>query len=110
MSDTDTYMKQVLAGDALLDDIDDYVSQWHEQSSSVELPAYLGMSWEEYSLWVEQPKVLRLIIAARERSRTVAEMLQDTRDYALAARGGLSEDEVRTMRIWLQETGRLPQS
>jgi hypothetical protein len=106
----DTYVDRLLAGSALLDEVDNYVDAWHRDSSTQDLHSYLGMSWEEYSLWVEKPKALRLIVAARERGRPVAELMEHTHDHALAARGGLSEDEVREMRAWLQETGRLPSS
>jgi hypothetical protein len=106
----DKFMDRLLAGEALLDEIDDYVAEWHDGPSSEELHAHLGLTWEEYALWVEQPNVLRLIVAARARERPVAEMLAHAQDYALAARGGLSEKEVRSMRTWLQETGRLPRT
>jgi DNA-directed RNA polymerase specialized sigma subunit len=106
----DAYMDRLLDGRALLDDIDEYVEAWHRDPSNLELHEYLGMSWEEYSLWVEQPSALRLLVAARERGLPVTELLEHTQDYALAARGGLSEREIRRMRAWLQETGRIPSS
>jgi hypothetical protein len=104
----DTYIDRLLNGSALLEEVDDYVDAWQKDRSAEDLHSYLGMSWDEYSFWVEKPKSLRLIVAARERERPVAELMEDTHDYSLAARGGLTEDEVREMRVWLQETGRLP--
>jgi hypothetical protein len=103
-----TYMDRLLSGSALLEEAEDYVGAWHSSDSHDDLHSFLGMSWDEYSLWVEKPKALRLIVAARERSRPVVELMQHEHDYALAARGGLSTDEVREMRAWLRETGRLP--
>jgi hypothetical protein len=104
----DTYMDRLLSGRALLGEVDDYVDAWHSDPSTEDLHSYLGMTWDEYSVWVEKPRSLRLIVAARDRDRPLPELMETTHDYALAARGGLSEGEVRDMRSWLQETGRLP--
>jgi hypothetical protein len=104
----DTYIDRLLDGSALLDEADDFVDAWHNDPSGQDLHDFLGMTWDEYSFWVEKPNALRLIVAARERERPLADLMEHTRDFALAARGGLTEDEVRNLRAWLQETGRLP--
>lgn len=36
------------------EDIDDHVDAWHASTSEESLPSYLGMTYEEYSAWVEQ--------------------------------------------------------
>lgn len=105
---SETYLDKVLVGAALWTEIDDYVSEWHHGESDAELHDYLGLTWDEYSLWAEQPRALRLIIAARHRDRPVLDFVAKVDDYALAARGGLTEDEARTVREWLEQTGRLP--
>jgi hypothetical protein len=107
---SETYMDLVRDGQILWTDIDDYVVRWHEGGTRQSLHEYLGLTWEEYALWVEQPQSLRLIIAARERDTPVIEMIGQVHEHALAARGGLSESEARAVRQWLQETGRLPRS
>jgi hypothetical protein len=107
---SEPYMSMVLDGRALWTDIDDYVDRWHEGDDSESLHDYLGFTPEEYSLWVEQPQALRLIIAARERGIPVLRMVEEAHDHALAARGGLSERDARAVRTWLLETGRLPRS
>ena len=107
---SDHYIDLVLAGRALLTDIDDHVDMWHVGDALGPLHDYLGLTWDEYALWVEQPSSLRLILAARERKKPVLEMIEHADEYALAARGGLSEREARTVRKWLQDTGRIPPS
>jgi hypothetical protein len=106
---SETYMDQVLEGEALWTDIDDYVARWHEEQPGLELHDFLGMTWDEYALWAEQPRALRLIIAARQRDEPVVELVQRTEEHAVAARG-LSDRDVRVVRSWLQETGRLPKT
>jgi hypothetical protein len=105
---SDRYIDLVLGGRALWSDIDNHVDRWHEGEVEMPLHDYLGLTWDEYALWVEQPRSLRLIIAARERGKPVLELVARAHDYELAARGGLSEPEVRVVREWLQKTGRLP--
>jgi hypothetical protein len=59
-----TFLDLVLAGNAHQDDIEDFVDQWHEGDASCSLAAFLGMSEDEYALWVEKPSALRLIVQA----------------------------------------------
>lgn len=105
---SERYIDLVLSGDALWTDIDEWVERWHSSDSAEPLHEYLGLDWNDYSLWVEQPNSLRLIIAARKREQPVTELLEHVEDHAMAARGGLSVKEARTVREWLEKTGRLP--
>jgi hypothetical protein len=64
-----SYMEQLLHGDALLEDIDNFVDAWHDapdasKSASLSLEEFLGMRADEYRLWVERPESLRFIAAA----------------------------------------------
>ena len=102
---SETYIDRVLEGSTLWTDIDDYVGRWHDDPKG-ELHEFLGFAWEEYALWVEQPRALRLIIASHERGEPVTELLAHADEAAVAARG-LSDQDVRIVREWLQETGRL---
>jgi hypothetical protein len=40
------------------DDIDDFIDRWHETPRGAELHDYLGMTQEEYSLWLRVPDAL----------------------------------------------------
>lgn len=104
----DSYVDDVLRGDALWTDIDQWIADWHDGESKQDLHDYLGMTREEYALWVEKPESLRFILAARERAATVGELLgKSGHEFALAARG-LSEEDADNVRRWLEKTGRLP--
>jgi hypothetical protein len=105
---SERYIDAVLAGDALWTDIDDWIRRWHAgEGAEHELHEFLGMTWDEYCVWVEQPAILRAVIAARESGKSVAEVLDEAHEYPLAARG-LSSADAHRVREWLQETGRLP--
>ena len=58
-----TFVDRCLAGEALLEEIDDYVDRWHASGGSGQsLAAYLGFTPDEYALWVEQPQALNYVI------------------------------------------------
>ena len=58
----------VVAGLVPLEAIDDYVARWHEGGGfGLELHEYLGLTEQEYRLWVVDPDVLTAMF--RERTR-----------------------------------------
>ncbi len=61
-----TFIELVLAGEVHREDIDDFIDHWHEGQAVCSLAEFLGMSDDEYALWVEQPATLDLIIQAHE--------------------------------------------
>lgn len=61
-----------LAVDGLLPDvseaIDDFIEDWHKSLDDVRLSEWLGFTDAEYALFVESPKSLELIVAARRKA------------------------------------------
>jgi hypothetical protein len=106
-----SYIDQLLHGDALLEDIDNFVDVWHDapddsRIASLSLEEFLGMSSEEYRLWVERPESLRFIAAAHRNKQPVAAILGEEDRYGLAARAedqGVAHELLR----WLIERGRV---
>lgn len=106
-----TFIGACLAGVALEADIDDWVSGWHDAAEGTRLAdlalhQHLGMSEAEYALWVEQPTVLRFVIAAHRRRRPVEALLSARDEYALAARAA-SPEGAREVLQWLVQRGRV---
>ncbi|HXN37229.1 MAG TPA: hypothetical protein VN892_04270 [Solirubrobacteraceae bacterium] len=105
---SETYLEQVLDGEAIWTDIEDFVGAWHDGNGlGQELHDYLGMTWNEYALWVERPDALRAIIASHELEEPLEELLERSDDKAVAARG-LTQEDAKAVREWLRQTGRLP--
>ncbi len=103
-----TFVDRCLAGDALLDEIDDFVDFWHDSDQPGSLAEFLGFSDQEYALWVEKPESLRFIVAARKQVKPVEEILRAANDnaYRLAARASSSK-EAQDVYDWLVRTGRM---
>lgn len=60
-----TFMDRYLASEVEPEDIDTFVDEWHEGTSVLSLAEYLGLSPEEYCLWVLQADALPRIREAR---------------------------------------------
>lgn len=60
------FIEDCLKGDAFLSEIDDYIDTWHESDNEEELSQFLGMTKEEYSLFVTRPDSLPMIVAAHK--------------------------------------------
>lgn len=107
MSDVhETFVAACLSGSALLDDIDDWVDEWHEAPEGLGLDDFLGFTHEEGKLWAERPESLRFIVAAHRYNTPVETILQSRDDFALAAR---ATDSAEAMAVlgWLRQTHRL---
>lgn len=102
-----SFIEKCISGDAFLDEIDDYIDVWHDDNTleDIELYEYLGMTWQEYSLWVINPNILGLIVDTRRRGQTL-ENAPTQEIQALAARASSKEEAQRVMN-WLQRIGKL---
>lgn len=101
-----TFVHECLSGRALLDDVDDWIDEWHDSDSDLSLDSFLGFSADEGALFAERPEALRFIVAARRQNLPVAKVLATRDNYALAARAGDSERATAVL-DWLRQTGRL---
>ncbi len=91
-------------GKLLLDDIDDFIDEWHESDSDEEIYEYLGMSQQEYRLWVHDPDILSFIVTARSQQRSIDDVLADIQDLPMAARAD-SPAKAKSLMKRLKEYG-----
>lgn len=70
-----SFIELCLRGEAHLSDIDHFVDEWHESDSDKSIEEFLGMTFEEYALWVENPNTLKYIIAARKTNVPLSSLL-----------------------------------
>lgn len=71
MKTSRTYIEAVIAGEAVLNDIDDYCARWHASNGSEtrSLSEFLGMTHEEYGRWMKDgsDETLQSIIDAHRK-------------------------------------------
>lgn len=106
MSDL-TFIERCLAGTARPEDIENWVDEWHDASgTSPSLAEFLGMTDEEYAVWVEKPDALPFILHAHRFKRPLKQVVtEEEPDIRLAARA--SPAARATLVAWLKRTGRL---
>lgn len=76
MSDV-TFMALVLEGRILSDEIEEFLEAWHDSDSPVDAHIFLGMTFEEYSLWASDPDSIDLIIMARHSRKPLKDAVND---------------------------------
>ncbi len=72
-----SFMSLALSGRVLSDEIEDFIEEWHESDSTEEVHEFLGMTFEEYSLWVADPDSIDVILKARHTDRPLKEAVND---------------------------------
>lgn len=93
-----------LSGEALSEEIYDYIARWHRADTTMEVNEYLGMTDDEYLLWLEKPEMLNYIIFARKHGITVIDALQNAETIAARAE---SQGKAQKLMGWLRKTGRI---
>ena len=64
-----TFKEQFVAGEVFLNDIDQWIENWHNGATDwyddVELHEFLGMTLQEYGTWLKNPEQLEAILLER---------------------------------------------
>jgi hypothetical protein len=100
-----SFMDLYTNGYVMDDEVDDFVDQWHESpymdETSVSLSDYLGMTDEEYEVWLHDASVLPHIVRARQKRIPLDDVLHDhVEDMLLAARAD-NKTAVEALGKWL---------
>ena len=104
------FIELCLTGNALVDEVDDFVDRWHDSPGKLSLRDFLGMSEIEFSLWVNDPDVLPYVILSRREQRPFAQVVNDNYygNARLAARSDQGK-KIRILKDWLETHGYLTQ-
>jgi hypothetical protein len=102
-----TFLERYMNGEVLSEDVDDFVDAWHQNSGEKEIFEYLGMTRDEYSIWLRDPDVLPYIAKARRNNIDLTTALHaSVVDMPIAAR---SSDQLKIKRLlqWLEHRGKI---
>jgi hypothetical protein len=99
-----SFIEKCVHGEALLEDIDNFVEAWHSSNSTVSLHKFLGMTKSEYSLWVADPNVLPYIITAHKLNQNVGDLLEGATELSIAARAD-GPGKAKKLLEWLKHEG-----
>ncbi len=94
-------------GEASADDIDDFVGGWHDAqepwAQDLELYDTLGMTHEEYEVWLCDPLALPAILDARRSRRTLAAVMADRYEALRAANRPADATILFSLGNWLKQ-------
>jgi hypothetical protein len=74
------FIEQCQSQQASLDEIDDFIDEWHEHPRGQSLHEFLGMTREEYSLWITDSSILPVIVSLHAQNRTIDDVLSKSPD------------------------------
>ena len=96
-----TFIENAVAGSLAGEDMDDFIDQWHASPGGLELFEYLGMTEDEYDVWLRDPRFLEFIVQARAEAPGRTDRLDAILNVA---QRDDSEDAQRLV-AWLREAG-----
>lgn len=80
-----TFLQACIDGDACLDDADDWIDQWHDGDTGVELIDYMGFTWEQWNWYLLDPDVcLKTVVRWKTEKTPLPERIGDLTNYMLA--------------------------
>ncbi len=56
-----------IKGLTITDDIEEYIEQWRRSTGELSVHEFLGMSLDEYDLWLNNPEVLDGIVCRKKK-------------------------------------------
>ena len=105
MSSGIPFLDLLISGKVSPDQIDDFVDRWHEAPGGRELHDYLGMTSEEYSLWLRVPDALQYVVAARRKMKPLAETVAGACKELRRTGPGGHDAKTARLKEWLSAKG-----
>jgi hypothetical protein len=72
------FVEKCLSREVGYDDIDDFIDQWHQAPQGKSVYDFLGMTRQEYALWVTEASVLPTIISIRAQNKNLDEIFKES--------------------------------
>ena len=100
-----SFFERYARGEATAEQIDDFVGYWHEgrdcRAGTLPLHECLGLSQDEYEVWVYDPDALPHILTSRREQRPLETVMAERLDQLLLAARETDKTIIRGLRIWL---------
>jgi hypothetical protein len=102
-----TFLDRYLNGEVLAEEMDDFIDVWHTDPQNKEIYEFLGMSEQEYSLWLRDPEALPHIARARRAGLPLQVVISAAlKELRIAARSGNSA-KLERLNHWLKQTEKI---
>ena len=103
-----TFFDLFIDGQAIAEDADDFIDAWHDSGDEEELPLteFLGMTEEEYDVWMMDGRTLPEIAAARRPdSPTLVTLVTERVRQMRAANNPIERGALFSLGHWLRSRG-----
>jgi hypothetical protein len=100
-----TFFALYSQGRASAEQIEDHVGAWHDSGDDEtrELHEYLGMTDEEYDVWLMTPRTLPLLVEARRTGRPLRKLVEGLYQDLCAANDPKDQPTIYRMSYWLYD-------
>ncbi|MFW1957463.1 hypothetical protein ACG91D_18120 [Acinetobacter guillouiae] len=97
------FISDCINGDALIEELDDYVDYWteHHEKLGLSLREYLGMSVEEYGYFLVDEDYLADIVYAHEYKINIHDVIRDAENNLPLAARAEKANETKRIQDWL---------
>lgn len=93
-------------GDIAAEDVDEYVGRWHADAEpwakDLSLHEYLGMSHDEYEVWLCDPRSLPALVQARRSGRALVDAVADYYAAMLITNRPENASALHSLGSWLK--------
>lgn len=96
------FIQQCLAHEAQCDDIDDFIQEWHQNPRGQQVYDFLGMTWQEYALWMVAPSVLPMIVEMHKKNKSLDEILEEFAHQLPGAAKSPGPGRTKVLADWLE--------
>lgn len=66
------FFEKYMNDEVTVDDLDDFLEEWHNSASNLEIDEYLGLTEEQYFAWCQDPEKLKQMLDKIKSTRKVA--------------------------------------
>ncbi|NVD69249.1 hypothetical protein HUX88_01585 [Duganella sp. BJB1802] len=71
------FIEKCLLREAKPEDIDDFIELWHQNPGKQPLHEYLGMTRNEYALWIANAAILPTLLNIRSKHQSMDQLLAE---------------------------------
>ena len=86
-------------------EIEDFIEAWHNSEDTEQCPLaeFLGMTEDEYTVWMASRKALPAIVAARQQGRPLVELVADHLAELQLAASPTDRSAIHALSNWLDK-------
>jgi hypothetical protein len=97
------FLELYAAGNVAAEDIDDFIDAWHESDAKEKrtLAQFLGMTEDEYTVWLASRKALPMIAAAQREGRALTDVVAEHLDDLRHNGRSVDQTAIRVLSNWL---------